>query len=103
MATELEAIVGELDRVIAEEPDSFTVRADFDNLRCAIARKSMDMARALDEHPHLYDVVVKMVLGFRTYARIHGIEYDDVDLSGFLTPDGSIVVKLSHDPWAAAR
>lgn len=103
MATELESIVGELDRVIAEEPDSYTVRADFDNLRCAIARKSMEMARAIDDHPQLYEVVRKMVQGFRTYARVHGIEHDDVEVRGFMTPEGNIVVQLSHDPWAALQ
>lgn len=103
MAESLDAILAEMDQAIAEEPESFTLRADFDNLRSAIARKSMAMAEVVCEHPRLYEVLRKVVQGFLTYGRVHSIEPEDVDVDAFMTPAGNIVVQLTHDPWAAVR
>lgn len=99
----LDDILTEMDAAIAEEPESFTLRADFDNLRMTIARKSIAMAEAIDKHPQLYEVVRKMVQGFYTYGRVHSVDANDIEIKGFMTPDGNIVVQLRHDPWASVR
>lgn len=102
MAVEsLDAIMAELDSAIAETPGSFTLRADFDNLRSAIARKSMDMARLLDENEHLYKAVKQMVQAVVTYGRVHNVDPYDVEIDAMMSPDGCLRFQLGYDPWAS--
>lgn len=94
-STEVAQIFGELDAILKEQPDSLTVIADFDNLRAAIARRSMEMARSLDENPALFEAVRKIVQAFFIYCNIHQLDAEHVDVNGIMTPTGRVVVSFN--------
>ncbi len=79
----------------SEAAEVATIRADFDNMRAAIARKSTSMARAINESPGLFEAMRKVVYGVEVFRRVHRLEPDEVTADGYMTPDGRIVITLS--------
>lgn len=84
----------DLEPVEGEASEAITMRADFDTMRTTIARRSIAMAEAVENHPQLLEVMRKMVHGVFVFARVHQIDVDDIEITGFMTPDGNIVVRL---------